>query len=250
MDIGKSFTFMFEDKDWIAKIGIGGLIVLFSFLIIPIPLLVGYALRVTRNVADGHPTPLPEWNDFGNMFVQGLMAIIGAIIWFIPVLILACCMVFGITTLGAATGNTDTSNASGLMGLVVLCFQCLTVVLSIALSFFVYAPITRFALNNRIETFWDFQGAWNFIRANIGNYVVAFLLALVANFIGGFGVILCFIGVIFTTFWSYLVSAHLFGQVARAASAPTDAGMFPPSPPPMDEPPSVMQGPITPASAA
>lgn len=241
MDVGKSFTYMFEDKDWISKIAIGGLVVLLSIFIIPLPLAIGYVLRVTKNVAEGNPTPLPEWNDIGGMFMQGLMAILGAIIWFVPVIILACCFAVSIAVVGGAGGNGDSANS--MAGLLSICFNCLIIGISVVLSFFIYAPITRFALNNQFETFWDFRGAWQFIKANPGNYVIAFLIAIVANFIAGFGVIACVIGVFFTTFWSYLVTAHIFGQVARANMPPMDSTMLPPSPPPM-EPPSMMQEPI------
>jgi hypothetical protein len=247
MDVGKSFTFVFEDKDWIAKVAIGGLIVLLSVFIIPLPLLVGYSLRVTKNVAEGNPTPLPEWNDMGGMFMQGLMAILGAIIWFAPVIVLACCLVAAVIGVGGFT-NTDSDAAGGAAAAITICFQCLIAVASVLLSFFIYAPVTRFALSGQFETFWDFRGAWDFIKANPGNYVIAFLLALVANFIAGFGIIACFIGVFFTTFWSYLVTAHLFGQVARANAPPMDSTMLPPAPP--MEPPGMMQGPYEPAPSA
>lgn len=248
MDIGKSFTFLFEDENWITKVAIGGLLVLFSWLLVPVPLLIGYALQVTKNVAEGQPKPLPEWNNLGDMFMQGLMALVGSLIWFSPIILLACCMAMFTIATGAAAGADDSGAASGLMGMVVLCFQCVIFIIALALSFFIYAPLTRFALNQQLNVFWDFRGTWEFINANIGNYVIAWLLVLVANFIAGFGVILCFIGVFFTTFWAYLVGAHLFGQFARGSMSPTDSTMLPPAPP--MEPPSMMQEPYNPAPSA
>jgi hypothetical protein len=249
MDVGKAFTFLFEDENWIAKVAIGGLLVLFSWLLVPIPLMVGYALQVTKNVAEGQSKPLPEWTNLGDMFVQGLMAIIGSLIWFSPVILLVCCIAaVGVATGGVASSD-DSGTASGFAGALIVCFQCVTFIVSLALSFFIYAPITRFALNGKLDTFWDFQGTWQFIQGNIGNYVIAWLLLLVANFVAGFGVILCVIGVFFTSFWAYLVGAHLFGQVARTNMPPADSTLLPPAPP-MDEPPSMMQGPYEPAPSA
>ncbi len=248
MDVGKSFTYMFEDKDWIAKIAIGGLVVLLSAFLIPIPLLVGYSLRVIKNVAEGAPNPLPEWSDIGDMFVKGLTAIVGVLIWALPVIILACCIAIATTGLGAAASNNGSDGIGALGGLVLSCLYCLTFIVGIFINLFVYAPLTLFALNNQISTFWDFSGAWRFVQANAGNYIIAFLLALVANFIAGFGVIACFIGVFFTSFWAMLVMAHLFGQVARSNLAPTDSTLLPPTPP--MEPPGTMQGPMEPAASA
>jgi hypothetical protein len=59
MDIGKSFTFVFEDQDWIVKILIAGAIllvgILFSWLlliplILALALLGGYGVEIMRRV--------------------------------------------------------------------------------------------------------------------------------------------------------------------------------------------------------
>ena len=71
MDVAKAFTFVTEDERWMSKIGIGAAISLFFFLIIPIPLLVGYLVGITRNVKEGVERPLPEWDDFGQLFMDG-----------------------------------------------------------------------------------------------------------------------------------------------------------------------------------
>ena len=79
MDIAKSFTFMFEDPEWLRKLGIGFLVVavglLFSVVLIgliPLIIVLGYTLDVTRNVMDGQPNPLPEWNDWEGFLMRGL----------------------------------------------------------------------------------------------------------------------------------------------------------------------------------
>ncbi len=247
MDVGKSFTYMFEDKEWIAKIAIGGIVVLLSVFIIPIPLLVGYSLAVIKRVYEGDPSPLPEWSNIGDMYVKGLTAILGVLIWASPLILLGCCYGILVAAMGgAADGNSGDAFAT-IGGLLLVCVNCLIILGALFINLFVYAPLTNFAIHNQINTFWDFRGAWNFIKANPGNYIIAFILALVANFISGFGVILCFIGVFFTTFWATLVISHLYGQVARSNMTPTDSNYLPPSPPPMNEPPSMMQGPYEPA---
>jgi len=57
------------------------------------------------------------------------------------------------------------------------------------------------------------------ITGNLGNYIIALILAWVASVIAGFGVIACGVGVLFTSFWASLVMAHLFGQLQRASVA-------------------------------
>ncbi len=253
MDVGRSFTYMFEDKDWLAKLAIGGVILLvggiLSFLVIPIiaayAIVLGYSLVALRNVYDGNPTPLPEWNNFGDFFVKGITALVGILIWSIPVLILACCIVLTSVATGGSARGDNSSTAAGIGGLIISCLSCLTILVGLVIGVFVYAPLTNFALTNQISTFWDFSGNWRFIQQNAGNYVIAFLLAYVANLVAGLGLIACIIGVFFTSFWAMLVISHLFGQVARGNLAPTDTGMLPPAPPPPMTP-----GPIEPAPTA
>ena len=245
MDIGRSFTYMFEDPNWIAKLAIGGGILLagtFLSFVLGLPLLaatalvLGYSLTVTRNVAEGSPTPLPDWNDFGTLFVKGLTAIVGVIIWALPVILVVCCLALVNVVLGrAASSDTQGARAaSGVAAVASACLYCILFLLALVVNVTVHAPLTRFALNGQLSTFWDFGGNWRFIQANIGNYIIAVLLLLVANLIAGLGVIACFVGIFFTTFWANLVGAHLFGQVARGAPASTDVTpMTPLSPPPL-----------------
>lgn len=247
MEVGKSFTYMFEDKDWIAKIAIGGLITLIP--VVGSLIVLGYVLRVVRNTRDDVTPILPEWNDIGDMLVKGFMAVLGLLIWSLPVIALACCTGLLVAALGGAGSGSDDNSMAAVAGFVALCMYGLMFIVALAISLFVYAPLTNFALNNQIATFWDFRGTWKYIQTNPGNYFIAFLLALVANFIAGFGIILCFIGVIFTSFWAMLVMGHLFGQVARANTPPGDPTLFPPAPP-TDEPPGMMQIPMDPASSA
>ncbi|MFN2244903.1 MAG: DUF4013 domain-containing protein, partial [Anaerolineae bacterium] len=80
MDIGKAFTFVFDDKDWVVKvlIGIGILVagLVLSWLIIPGILagllLSGYALEITRRVIRGEVEVLPAWEDWGQLLIDGL----------------------------------------------------------------------------------------------------------------------------------------------------------------------------------
>jgi hypothetical protein len=257
MDVGKAFTYMFEDKDWIVKILIGGGIlllgVLFSWvLLVPLiaaaAILMGYMLNTLRNVYDGNPKPLPNWENFGDLFVRGIMAIVGLLIWSLPVIILACCTAIPY----ALAGNQDRGSGAGFFSLVGTCMMCLTILVGIVISLFTYAPLTNFALNNKIDTFWDFRGNWNFIRSNFNNYIIAWLLgALVAGFIAGaIGSITCGLLSFFASFWAMLVAAHLFGQYARLGMMPADTSMLPPTPPPPAEPPTMTQGPMEPTSPA
>ena len=91
MDIGKSFTFTFDDEGWLTKVLMGGLFSLLSIILIGIPFIVGYFLETLKNVYLGQPRPLPNWGDgMGAMFVKGIKAVVGILVWSLPIILLSC----------------------------------------------------------------------------------------------------------------------------------------------------------------
>ena len=75
IDLGRAFRFVPEDPDWIKKILIGGVFMLLSARA------GGRRLRGrlrraprSRRSAAGEPRPLPEWDDLGGIFGDGLRA--------------------------------------------------------------------------------------------------------------------------------------------------------------------------------
>src|SRR3954470_17699631 len=85
-DFVKPFAFVFEDARWINKVLIGGIFQLLSALLVGIPFLLGYLAQLVRNVVANATLPLPEWDDLGEMFNEGLRLIGVAIVYFLPLL--------------------------------------------------------------------------------------------------------------------------------------------------------------------
>ena len=79
------------------------------------------------------------------------------------------------------------------------------------------AVLIRFAVKGDFGSMFQFGEIWDFIRANLGDYLLAILIYVVASIIAGFGIIACGIGVLFTSFWAYLVFAFLMGNLWRGA---------------------------------
>lgn len=208
MDIGKAFSYVFEDENWIVKTLIGGLFVFLSPLLIGIPFLLGYMVETIQNVIRGEPHPLPEWSDLGNKFIKGLLLTAAAIVYMLPVILLACLL--GIVSLAAG-------NHGGAVRNFALCTQCLSSLWGILVAVVFPAAVIRYAEADEFMAAFRFGEIFSLISSNIGNYIIAILVGWVASIIAGFGTILCFVGVLFTTFWAYLVAAHLWGQVGRQA---------------------------------
>jgi len=195
MDAGTSFTYMLKQDGSITKLLIGGVLMLIPIL--GWACVGGYALRTMRAIADGERT-LPEWTDWGDLFVKGLLAWVVSIAFDVPGLILS--------RLGSAG-----SLLAGLWGIIVL------IVLP--------AALLRFATRDNFAAAFEFSAIIDFIKANSSNYILAVILGLVASFIAGFGVILLVIGLAFTMFWAVLVWSHLLGSVYRTSAAAAGSGV-------------------------
>jgi hypothetical protein len=216
MDIGSAFTFMFDDEEWVKKLAIGGGIALVGAILSPILVgivlflpLMGYMLETLKNVRDGQ-TRLPEWADFGNLFVKGLMLFLIGLVYQIPVIILAC--MAGGVNIAMAQADSDVAQALSILS---VCFSCLQIVVSLVVSAIMPAAFIRYAQYDTFGSAFQFGAIFKFIGANIGNYIIAVLLTWVAGMLAALGLIVCIIGVFFTMFWSMLVSANLYGQLAR-----------------------------------
>lgn len=210
-DFLRPFTYVFDDPQWIPKVLVGGLFVLASFVIVGIFFLYGYMARLTRNVIDGVANPLPDWDDLGEYFSEGLKLFAVGLVYAIPIAI-----VVGLGILPAAfMGNSDSDAARTLGGLSVTCVYCLMLPLSLALALWLPAALLMVVVTRDFSAAFDFSRIWQFIRANIGNYLLAIVVWLVARFAAGLGVVLCVVGVVFTMFWAFTVAAHAFGQVYR-----------------------------------
>lgn len=215
-DFAKPFSYVFDDPEWVTKILIGGLFYLAGFLIVGWFFILGYVAKTTRNVIAGHPRPLPEWQNIGDFFNEGLRLFGVMLAIVLPLVGLAMVIMVPAGILGSID-NEGAAAASGLMSGALV---CLFVPISLAITFFMPAMLLFAAVEQRFGAAFEFGRIWPFIRQNIGNYVLAIVVYLIARFIGGFGIMLLCIGVVFTGFWSFLITAHGFAQVYRLATQP------------------------------
>jgi len=216
MDIGKSFTYMFDDENWVQKLAIGGLLALVSIIpivnIFTMLVLVGYALRVLQNVANKKEVPLPEWDDWGGDWLRGLMVALGWLIYSIPLIVIS-----GLSWIVTAATGYSSSDVEGVFAICVAALSCLSALWGLAEAVVFPSALLRYAEEEQFGAFFKFGDIFKFIGDNLSNYIVAILLAFVARIVAGFGVIICVIGLFFTYFWGTLVGVHLLGQVKAEA---------------------------------
>ena len=215
MDIGKSISFVFEDKKWIEKVLIGGLItlltVVFSWTIIVGviggALLLGYMVQLVRNVRKHDDYPLPAWDEWGEKIMSGIKLMVVFFVWAIPLMIVS----LPFAVLMGVAGNND---SGGFAGILALCFSCLTIIYAVVLFLAGPAITIRFSETEKISSGFEFSEILAFTRDHIGDIIIAmivlWLVQLVASFIGS---LLCFIGLAFTGIWAMMVQGHLYGQI-------------------------------------
>lgn len=215
LDFLRAFTFVTEDPDWIKKILLGGVFTLLGIFLIPLPLVAGYGLRVIGRTARCDPRPLPEWDDWGGLFQDGLKAIglylacALAVLLVVGVLGCALALVAGGLSAGAreVAGGIAAIGIVGLYGLLLL--------LGLILLIYLPAAFTRLAVSGRFAAGFEFGDNLDLIKRNLPNYCLAILVYIVAHFAAQFGVILCCVGILPASFWATCSFAWALGEVAR-----------------------------------
>jgi len=221
IDFGRAFTFVTEDPDWVSKVLLGGLFSFLSLLLVGAFFVAGYMVRLIRRSARGEERPLPEWDDLGGIFGDGLRAmgiyLAYAFIFFLVPAIVGCvagAMGGGIAGV-LASGRSSDDAAGALMALGFLIFYGLILIASLALSIYLPAAFVRFALLDHFEAAFDFRENLAFIRRNLANYALSLVLYLVASFAAQFGFLLCCVGFFPAAFWAYCLFGWSLGQTAR-----------------------------------
>jgi hypothetical protein len=228
MDLGRAFSYVFDDDQWLTVILLGGLL-----MIVPIfgqIVLLGFMIAAARNVMQGSPNPLPRWDNLGDKFMQGLYALgiqlVYALPIVIPIILLACVA----TGLGAAAGSEDAAAATIVS--LFLCLMPILIILGLVLQVFGFAATVRYLQTNSFSSAMQFGEVIRMVRSDIGGWVVLWLLYLLCSIVASAGSIAFGVGVLFTTVYSQAVFGHLLGQKARQNMVPAnDYGFAPPTTP-------------------
>ena len=234
MDLSKSLGFVFEDKRWIEKFLIAVLITFlggfFSFtLIAPLAasaLLLGYGVEIVRRVRARDPQPLPEWEDFGALFIDGVKLFALYLIFALPLIVLFSPGL----VLVSLFNETSVESVAVILS---SCLFFLALLYAIFYTFLIPAITVRYAETGDFTDSLDVTWLWEFTRDNagqvIGAVIIAWIVAFVANFVG---LLVCGFGLFFTSVWAFLVQSHLFAQIGLPAERET-----PTSAPDEPEPP-------------
>lgn len=241
MDFARALTYLFADPRWFSKFAIAsalaappsilsllGLLAtrgivhpalerfaaspLWTILVslIGAPVL-GFVLRITRNVVDGAETPLPAWDDFGGLLRDGVKVWAVITTWSLPILFLR--------------------PVSG---------PILGVVISVLAMFLQPAAEARLAVTDSLASAFDLTAVVTLVRRNFSRYLQLLIVPILGIFLVGLvlgiagllvwqlidgrpgvrevGIVSVLLGLLTLMTYGRFVLYHLYGQAyARAA---------------------------------
>jgi len=222
IDFARSFTFVGEDPEWPKKVLIGGAFALACAILVGLPFVFGYFSRTLRNVASGTSPALPEWDDLGGIFEEGLRLTAVYVVYTLGVLVVLG--VFGAALLVpvfVASGSGKASDAlAAVSALGIVALYGIIMLVSLAMALYMPAALARAAQRGTVSDGFAWRENLAFITANLANYALALVSYLLAGFLAQFGFLLCCVGIFPAAFWSYLVLASALGQTVRLSSRP------------------------------
>lgn len=222
MDIGRAFSFVFEDDEWISKVLIAMGILLggiaLGILVIPAILatllLSGYGLEITRRIIRGESRVLPKWDDWGALLADGLKVAIIAVVYALPIIAVSTCLGIPLSSI------SETSIAATIFGSFM---GCLDFLWGIAFSFLLPVALGKFAAEGELGAAFRFGEVFTLVRDNLTTYLVLALMVWVTWVLASLGVILCLVGWLFTIPYATFVVSHLYGQAYLQASGQAQA---------------------------
>lgn len=233
MDIGKSFSYPFDDQQWVSKLGIGAVVSLVPILNFA---LTGYMVGIVRNMMNEVREPLPNWDDFGKKFMDGLMLVLAGFVYALPVIVLSCLPLGVMTVPAILAGDQDMQGvAEGLAaagGVLFAGLMCLFVVYGLVLSVIAPAIFVLYAREGTFASCFKLREVFDIIGKNASAFFTAWGISLVAGLVVGLvaGIVSSIIGLIPCLGWIVsivitlgvsvylsMIYSHLFGQFARQA---------------------------------
>jgi hypothetical protein len=210
-DLGRAFSYPFKDPAWASKFILGALFMILGILLIGIFIIVGYFIETTQRVMRRELNPLPEWTDIGVKLVLGFKFCVVYLVYLIPIFILYIPFLT-LVLVGALSDNSDMLGALAGVYVAVMVFLF---VIPYSLLLAAMLPIITylFARNEKIAEALDIAAVFRTFRRNWQNTLVVALIAVGLHSFAAVGIVFFFVGVLFTIFYSYLVTAHMFGSL-------------------------------------
>lgn len=192
MDVGDiiSDSIKYPSSSW-GKVLILGIITIASILIVPLFLLLGYMFRIIKATLAGIDE-LPEFDEIGDMFVDGLKVFVVGFVYAIPVWILSA--IIGLIT-GGNSAATVTSLGTG-YGLAFILGNIVFFIIAVIIGLIELMAIANMAYNDGdLGTAFRFSEILDIIATiGWGKYIITYIVIVILAAIGAMiGVLTMFV---------------------------------------------------------
>lgn len=208
MSIESAVSYPTQSDDWVKTILIGGILMFFGFLLIPLFIVYGYIVHTIRGRFD-HQEELPAFADWGTLLVDGVKAWLIGFIWLLIPLIIAGMLIGG--AIASAIIGGDETIVAAMAGLAV--GLMISSILLFVFGYFAAAAIVNFAREGEFSAGFAFDTIKEVCFTS--QFFIAWLLTVVAFIIAGAVGSIPAIGWIlapFVGFYAALVAANLLAD--------------------------------------
>lgn len=219
MNLDEAVRYPTRSDSWIKTVLIGGILIFFGFLLVPLFLVYGYIVRSIGAVLADDPSP-PEFDEWGELFVDGALAWIISVVYLLVPLLVAGFTVGG--SIAAVATGSEIGAAAGAGGLLV--GLTISTILSLAFGYLAVVAIVNFAREGQFGAAFDLDVIKTVALDR--DYAIAWLVSVGVFLIAGVVSSIPFVGWIITPFVSFyaaIVAADLWaGGFTRALESVDD----------------------------
>lgn len=207
-DLGKAFSSFFRDPAWFTKTLVAGLWMILSVFGIGLLVLVGYFVQIAQRVMRREDPVLPKWDGIGRKLALGFKFCVVYLVYLVPVLLLLFPVIFILVLAG---GGEETETLPMILSIYTFGVTLLLIPYGLCLSLLSPIILYRFAERGRIKDAIDFVRVVREFGNNWQNTLTVALIGIGIQSIAPVGFMILGVGIIFTIFYSLVVTAHMSG---------------------------------------
>ena len=121
------------------------------------PAVYGAQVEYISRLSHGDET-LPDWSDFGDKRLRGLLIMVAWLIYYLPVVAISVIFFVPIVIASVGTGNSNVAAVFAAGGTCL--FMLVAIIYSIAVSIFFYAAVTNYAMTNDLVHSSNSAASW------------------------------------------------------------------------------------------
>lgn len=223
IDLSRAIKYPFSGDGAFVKTLIGGALALFTVTLLPVFLLLGYQLRIIRDVLSGRDDELPQWGSFGEDMSSGLLVFLGTLVYYLPSFILVG---LGVALSLSALADLNLSRVvfegakwtidRGKLSLAAICFA-VAIIWMVLSAPLVMTSIARYAETGEFGVFINvsetFSEAWRLRNQAALLMLYLFVLQFMAHTVSAVTSSTCLLAA-YVQFVHFAIVAHLNGQWA------------------------------------